>query len=273
MNNNEVIIPVETQKELMVDILKYIDELCKKNNLTYFMIGGTLLGAVRHKGFIPWDDDVDIGLLREDYEKLIAVLQREKPNRYALVENSVTRNCYLANAKVFDKNTLLREDIDGACDIGVNVDVFPLDYIADDVKKSYDNYTKQSFFEELVSLKSRNYRTQKSSVKKLAVLFLKIIPFNITFVTRKRIKRCEQLISKSKSQWVSNFYGAWGIKEVVPSYIFSEVVQLEFEGNFFSAPAKYDEYLKYVYGNYMQLPPVEDRVTHHSNKAYWKTEV
>ena len=134
---------LKEMQEVQIKILEYIDNICKKNNIEYFLIGGTLIGAVRHHNFIPWDDDIDIALTRENYEKLLIILKKEKHDRYELFDHSVNSSYFYPFAKVVDKRTELIENKFKEIDnYGVYVDIFAINGVPND-KRMQDKYYKK----------------------------------------------------------------------------------------------------------------------------------
>ena len=121
---------LESLHEREIDILKYIDIFCSENNINYFLIGGSLLGAVRHKGFIPWDDDIDLGMLREDYDKFVSLWQDS--SEYILLNNMKQKDYTLAFSKVSDLNSKIKLDFhDNYYHLGFFIDIFPMDFVND----------------------------------------------------------------------------------------------------------------------------------------------
>ena len=125
-------IGIEELKRIQIGILKHLDAFCNENNLKYFMCGGTLLGAVRHKGFIPWDDDIDIMMKREDYDKLIELYPKNDNSNFKLFSYELDKSFPYPFAKMDDFRTIFEEEINDSYKIGVNIDIFPIDYITED---------------------------------------------------------------------------------------------------------------------------------------------
>ena len=161
-------------KEIMLSILDEIDLFCKENNLTYFLIGGSLLGAIRHKGFIPWDDDIDIGLPRKDYEKLIKKFSSF--SGYIIVEDYRSRDHYIwANAKAIDKRTILTEVKDKKVVSGVFVDIFPFDGIPGNHEDAVKQVKKTKIWKDLLTLKYLSVSKNRTLAKNIVVLLGKIL--------------------------------------------------------------------------------------------------
>lgn len=268
LNNQDT----ENLKHIELDLLKEFISTCNKLNLKYFMIGGTLLGAVRHKGFIPWDDDIDVAMPRKDYEIWIRKAQNlldkdkyfvqtyvtdpEYPNNFAKLRNSNT---------TFVESSLRRRNINH----GVYIDVFPLDYYP--TKSSLfkmKQFCLSSKITQAYDTDAINYSKAKAFIRKIASLFVFGSPFD---AVKKRDKLYK---SVTNGKLLANHCGAWGVKEIVPDEWYGKGRMLKFEGIEVCAPLKYKSWLHRVYGNYMELPSVEKRVTHHYteiidlNKSY-----
>lgn len=249
-------------KNVELEILDAVDFVCKRLNIRYFLIGGTLLGAVRHKGFIPWDDDIDIGMLRSDYNRFLNEAQNLLPE-YLFLQTFKTDRYYPNNfAKIRNSKTTFIEKTLKNIKInhGVYIDVFPL-----------DNYPDTFFREKFLSfqLLAATIRINEiffcdnpsSSIKlKIARFFSRIIYPNYS----KAVLARERLIcSQKKTTLVRNYGGAWGKREIFPANYFNEFCKMSFEGRNFWVPKMYHEILSQMYGDYMTPPPVEKRVAHH----------
>lgn len=254
-------------KDLEVAILDYIDEVCKRHNISYYLAYGTLIGAIRHKGFIPWDDDIDICMLREDYNRFIEVT-KSNTDRYRLFHFSNTAGAYIEYAKVVDSHT---EIISGQADLvqgdGVWVDIFPLDYIPRNV----------SIIRPIIKL-SRTLRVL--SVQPQFPNKHSRILYPLWFVGRivgyKPFLKLTNWLSQTANSgeeigFMATLSSQYSSKFAYPAKWFKEAVLVDFEGKKYPAPKYFDEYLQSQYGDYMQLPPIEKRVSHPMN-AYWKKE-
>ncbi len=265
-------IGIPEQREIMLGILDYVIEYCKDNGLTYYLIGGSLIGAVRHRGFIPWDDDIDIALLRKDYDYLVRSFNANKTDRYELLDISCNPKFYLPYAKIIDNRTMLQENVHGICPVGVNIDVFPLDYISKEVQDDYQRRNlKKTNIEKIIAIKSIPLRADRSLWKNAMILFLRgLFPIPYTYYTKQRVKRASRIISKEPTGILANLYGAWGEREITDAENFRYPIDGSFEGRTVNLPNGYDEWLTHVYGNYMSLPPEEKRISHHDYTVVWK---
>ncbi|MBR3150125.1 MAG: LicD family protein [Eubacterium sp.] len=258
---NKVMSNVELKKALLgitLDTVKYLDE----NNLKYVIIGGTLLGAVRHKGFIPWDDDIDLAMPRDDYNRLHELV-KTKPigEQYRLV--SITAgNSANPFAKVIDTNTKLIDN-NNPLHPALWVDIFPIDGMKSLDEKELllkDKRQKRNAF--LMEQAACSYGSGKSILRKIA---------KIPVVTYARIKGAEyygrQIDCEAKALSLDDCPYAgitvWGgIQACIEKEKMLTTCELEFEGNMLKAPVGYEEYLEKMYGDYMTPPPEKDRINH-----------
>ncbi len=262
----------EQQKQIMLDILIFVDKFCKENGIKYFLAGGTLIGAVRHKGFIPWDDDIDIALLREDYNKLLNTFNSISNGKYRLISRKTDKKYYLPYAKIIDTSTVLCENVHGVTEIGVNIDVFPFDYISDETAKNYNSIvSKTSLLEKIIAVKSIKLSKQRPFLKNAATVLLRgICPVPFWYSAVLKEKRMQKYAVSNPAKYVANFYGAWGAKEISETKNVLEVMPAEFEGHTFNIPTGYDAWLTNIYGDYMTPPPKEKQISHHDYTVYFK---
>ena len=249
--------------EIEIDILDKIVEVCNNNNITYYLAGGTLLGAIRHKGFIPWDDDLDIMMLREDYNKFLKVAQKEMGNEYFVHSIYSDKNYWLPFAKVRKNNTTFRETLDNnkCIHYGIYVDIFPYDYTENPDSK-YLKYVaaKEKILTDTMLYKQHFYN--KLSNCNYPFLSAIAIPFSyktIQHMIEKSIKKQ----NNCKHKYVVSLTGAYYYKkEIFPIDIIKPTIKVDFEGKKYTSFKNYDIYLKSLYGNYMKLPPKKERVNH-----------
>ncbi len=258
-------IDVNELKQIQLDILKFVDAFCKEHSLKYFLAYGTLLGAVRHKGYIPWDDDIDILMFRDDYEKLVTTM---KDSRYKVFATEVNSKYPYPFAKIGDTTTYFEEEIKDAIDTGVNIDVFPLDYLPEDKVKSI--IKKRNFLQSVWTLK-RLPRLQRRGFLKNAVLgiaqFL-LSPISISYIVRELEKNAKKYNLKDSSVCGNIAFG--GNPDIYPTIDFSHCVDLLFENTLLPCPENFSHVLEIMYGDYMKLPPLEKQISHHHFTAHWK---
>lgn len=252
---------LERLKKIQLDMLREFIRVCNALNLKYYLLGGTLLGAVRHQGFIPWDDDIDVGMPRKDYEIFVKKAQEFLADNLFL-QNIHTDKAFPANfSKIRNNDTTYVELSMKDCKMnhGVFIDVFPLDYFPDDEKERNKIRRKNRLLYLRIS-SCFNLPQSKRLEIRIARIVLKVIFPSLRWALRLR----ENLFkSVPASGFLANYCGAWGEREIVPKEWYAEGVELTFEGLNVIAPKEYDKWLTQVYGDYMQLPPKEKRVGHH----------
>ncbi|WP_302177476.1 LicD family protein [Megamonas funiformis] len=257
-------------KKVELDILINFDRFCKKNKLRYYLAGGTLLGAIRHKGFIPWDDDIDVCMPRPDFEKLIKIFPDKYENKYIL--KSIKRDNFLYPfAKIINNKTKIDcEYTENEFENNLWIDIFPVDGLPkndDELKKIYN---KVDFYRTLLILNFAKINKAKTLLKKIIKPFVIIIArlIGVNFFIRK-IEDIALTYDYDKSDYVGAItWGLYGIGERMKKVEFEKVVYVDFEGYKFPTFSCWDSYLKGLYKNYMELPPIEKRKTHNM-KAYY----
>lgn len=248
---------------LELDILIEVDNFCQKNNIKYFLGEGTLLGAVRHKGFIPWDDDIDILMLRDDFDKFIKTFGNEK---YRVEYFNTMKKWWLPFAKV----RMLKETRFSTPQIskiskhtGPRIDVMPLDYVPKEYSKSQKLQGKKI---KLLKSVLRNKVLPIGKKIKLysyfGMIFSKMLPYKyIVKSLNKTLKR----YSDMECNYVCNFTGDYDIKkETFQKNMFDSQKYVKFENIELPISEYYDEMLTKIYGDYMKLPPIEKRVVKHN---------
>lgn len=259
-------------KELQLSILDEVAEFCDKENINYFLTAGTLIGAIRHKGYIPWDDDIDICMLREDYEKFIRIFPRNHDNLYIYKHDEKEHpECPFFFTKVCKRGTVINEfflDNDKIKGCGVNIDIFPIDR-SPSYEKAKRAINKIMMIKRLVGIKSsqKDFSSLKGIGKYLISLLL--MPISVNFFNRMLNNVLAKECSKD-GQFAACMVWGYGEREIISSDTFNSSIDVDFEGRKFKAMKKYEVYLTAVYGDYMKLPPEEQRVTHHSFEGYYE---
>jgi lipopolysaccharide cholinephosphotransferase len=259
-------------KKIELDLLKNVVKVCKENNLRYFLAGGTLLGAIRHQGFIPWDDDIDVLMPRKDYMQLINIFKRENKKNMKMFSANTNNDYYYTFLKVVDTRTkmFINERLP-LKDFGVCIDIFPMDGLPENqletilLLKIIRHYNKIRATASM--LRFPNYGWYKIVPKRFYYLFSKHVGY------KKPIQKIEELATKydfETCDYIGCLVWGYGIKEKISKKSFESTVEVQFEDGYYDAPIGYDEYLTNLYGDYLQLPSEEKRVSHHNYEAYWK---
>lgn len=256
----------EEKKDVLLSLVERVADILEKNNLAFFMYYGTLLGSVRHQGFIPWDDDIDLAMLRRDYDELKQI--DWAADGLELISPQVSSNCPYRLAKIVDNRYPQVEELDslnGAS--GINIDIFPID-----ISGSIFHRYALSFLAQLHSAKVTALSGSRSFSKNLVLALIKYVTFFAS------IGGMTQLIDSLSSGKVNNgnlmgnLSGSYGVRELVAKCHFEGVTKLKFECIELPAPIGYDFILTSLYGDYWILPPQERRVTHHAAKIFAKRE-
>ena len=257
---------------ILLSLAFVFDEICKRHQIPYFMLNGTMLGAVRHQGFIPWDDDMDFGVERKYFPELIKALSEELP-AYLKVNTLENSDYVFSNfLKIEDTRTEVVEHwYDNARGIGIWIDIFPLDH-------GCANYWLTTLFAAcifcLLMIKDYLYydpKFRKGFKKWIAIIVCKINLISI----KKRLRYIDKLISrhtKEKSGYLVNYYGRLRKKGIIPKKIFGSPKAYPFENLILTGVEHADTYLSALYGNYMQMP-TKDKQAKHTLGMYYKSVI
>lgn len=249
----------------LLEMLSWFDKYCYNNNLTYYAIGGTLLGAVRHKGFIPWDDDIDVALPRTDYNKLMSVFS-SKNGKYILETPYDNNADYLYSfSKLYDTTTTLIEKTRKNCKRGIYIDVFPLDGIGNSPMESEANYRKIDKYNMFLMTRTCAIRKTRSFYKNASIIAARMIPnffINDKDLSRK-VDKIASEIAFDQSDYVGNLMGAYRAREIFKKEFIGNAIRYEFEDILVNGIEFYDEYLTHIYGNWREIPPENKRYAAH----------
>lgn len=256
-------------KEIELDILKMFHSFCIENNIKYYLSHGTLLGAIRYKKFIPWDDDVDLLIPRKDYDRMLSIFKDNE--RYRLFAFEKDSKYSYPFAKLCDMTTRKDEfGYDNGVELGVDIDLFPLDAWDDDIeraKKEVKYIGKNMFRLGLTKLKKPDsVNPIKRFVKSIIMTFCKIL--GSKHFIKKIFKASYNEKQKGSKYLGCKVWCVYGEKGIIPAEVFADTVDIEFEGEKFPAPKDYDTYLTCLYGDYLPEPPKEKQKTHHVFNAY-----
>lgn len=265
-NDHQITVEDRTRRKLQLcqlNIARDIDRICRENGLKYFMVGGTLLGAVRHGGFIPWDDDLDIAMFRSDYEALQEIIIREHSERYFLQNSQTDPHYSRVIAKVRLRGTIQMErsyEKTGG-NAGIYVDIFPIDRITktDGLGIRLRGMVVRLCF-AYKTLQAGSDNRHHSRLKKALSFVPKLIP-------PKWIDRLMDAVCAMENDkhglFTTMFLSGYGWKrQTRPAAVYGEGIDLPFENAVLMAPQDPDAFLKKLFGEYMQLPPEEKRVAH-----------
>lgn len=267
-------------KEIILGILSYIDEICRKNGIEYSLGAGTLLGGIRNGGFIPWDDDGDIIAKRSEYDRLMEILQNNDNPKYGFMFEK-TPGYYYVFAKVYDKRTILKTIAPQDSEIrnlGVYVDIFPIDRVPSDNKKA------KEFCKEIREINHKMYMTipgyysYSPSFIKRSIKKIMFYPRYRTVIREQKNPEIwkEMLMNKIKAYDSSDELAAgftlseYAEREFMDAKIFDEYENMIFEGRKYRRLSNYKQYLASLYGDYMKLPAVEQRKPKHAYIEFWK---
>lgn len=251
---------VQEYREIQMNILDRIHKYCEENNLMYSLSSGTLLGAIRHKGYIPWDDDIDIYMPRDSYNRFIKNFGVQD-GHYQLIDHNNRNPYHQTFAKVIDTNTEGYEQGSPIPDLGIWVDVFPIDGMPNNKFLRALLMPFKRFFSMIIQSGIKGNRIT------LKYLFCRYFPIPFSW----RYGLFDFIITRwPKSELICNLSSGGPLKDrSFPKDCFSSMIDINFENRKYKAMKGWDQYLKATYGEYMKLPPEEQRI-HHDFIAYIK---
>lgn len=267
-------ISLEEHKELSLEILLFVDRFCRDNNIQYFLTFGTLIGAIRHKGMIPWDDDIDIMMPRDDYNSFVRLMIAQNGKTIFQINCFETDpDFYLPWARVCNNTTiLLNRPHRIEKDLGVWIDVFPID-------NAPRSNIRDEWYKEYLRRRAKVYYTiptpfERFSFKK-QILTIDFI-WRLFYGVRNFVKYRDALVD-----WIIQYnyvdcdemmipVTVYGMRCVFPKAVFERAIEVVFENHKLMAPVGYDVFLRIVYGDYMKLPPEDNRESCHHFTAFYK---
>lgn len=268
-------IKLDEIKSIEVNILKEFKTICDAEGYNYSIFAGTLLGAVRHKGFIPWDDDIDVMMPRPDYIKFKDYCLNNQTGFQLYCNETNPKYGYLF-AKISNPKTIVYEENTDRYNlgIGISIDVFVYDGMGKTKKEAIKRYNRSALYRELLIagnwerfFRSKTHKFYYEPFRLILFLFSRLV--NPKKLIRK-INMMYNCNSFYNCEYVGNLGSDKRSKSIIKRKNFDKYVELEFEGEFYKAFMGYKDYLTRMFGDYMKLPPLNKRVTHHSFKAYWK---
>ena len=267
---NDVIIDNSILRRLQdteLEIMTVLDNFCTENGIKYSLYAGTAIGAVRHKGFIPWDDDVDIVMTRGEYNKFVKIISENPIEGYSMVCPELDENCSISHAKLIKNGTILlaQGEYEDIGNHGIWVDIFPLDKVTEETKNTIFSIGKKIILFTRARTKNKNDNTKKRIIR----FVFKLIPQNV--VQRKlryylnELDRNNRLI-QTDYKW-TELAATYTFKYLFDPEMMDNFHRIEFEGHKFLIVDDYDAMLRQLYGDYMKLPPEsERRIKHHPVK-------
>ena len=268
-------VPVEMKKlwALQIDLLGKVEQICKKHELMYYAIAGTAIGAVRHNGFIPWDDDVDVALKRDDYNRFLQYAEEELEYPYFIQTPKTDPFYFRPYAAMRNSNATCIAKGDHAlkCNNGAIIHIFPLDGYTPN--KKLDRFIRKQRVKNIIALNAYHYSGRADH--KVARTVLKLLKPLVVGNTKKYFldheKKCTQISQEYHDQLGIQYahYTSKFIKMMCSESAFESAIYVPFEYTQIPVPVGYDEMLTRMYGNYMQLPAEKDRM----NKHTWEMEL
>lgn len=255
----------ELQTKLL-PMLEWYHNFCVEHNLRYYLLGGTMLGAARHQGFIPWDDDIDVGMPRKDYEMFLTLTKGKKFSNY-IVESidTAATDFFYGYSKIYDTRTTLVENTRYKIKRGIYIDVFPLDGVGANRSEGISTFKSIINKYRLLLARTCAIRGKRKWYKNFSIYVARLIPNFI--VNNKKLMLSIDDICKQKDfdgcAYIGNLYGNWGEREIVPKNVMGVPTLYKFENLDVYGAENYDAYLTSLYGDWRKLPPKEKQVTHH----------
>ncbi len=264
MNNMNLLHQVD------LNIVKEVVSICKEHRFKYYMLGGTMLGAIRHKGFIPWDDDIDLGMPRKDYDEFLKIAPEELSAHLKLVNYHTNPEYHYYITRILDTETKVEEERIGNDNKYTNasIDIFPIDGTPNNpiLRKIY--FFRVLYHRALMSLcykDSIDRKRPRGKAERIILWVMERVPVEKLTTPHKQKEKIDKLLRKQKlegAEYIGNIMGAYRTREIVPAKYYGKGTMYQFEDMQLCGLDMYDEYLTFTYGDYMQLPPEDKRKTH-----------
>lgn len=259
---------VNEMRKIQMDILLFIHQFCRDNHIQYSLAWGTMLGAIRHKGYIPRDDDIDIMMTRPEYDRFCKLFHDDR-SIYKLYDVHTDKKWIYPFAKISDERTI-RVEKNALDEIGINIDVFPIDYYADSYEDAMKALKRMKFWKKIYVAKILRSYTGMSLLKNIIYHLYKIpcslIPLKYVL---KKFDEISCVTAKNKTAYCGFLVEADG-STILKSKLFDNFTDYQFENYVFKGIEDYDYYLKSTYGDYMTPPPMGQREVHEVVGMYWK---
>ena len=253
------------QKKLL-EMFAWLTAFMEKNNIRYYAMGGTALGAARHQGFIPWDDDIDICLPRKDYYKLISLL-RDPIDHYIIeTADNGAKDFNYNFAKFYDTNTSMTEELRYNITRGVYIDIFPLDGLGNTMEEALSTYKKIDRMNIVLAMITSTFRSDRNILKNVAVFIGRLIPICPKWLIRKIQSECSKK-DFDDYKYVTNCMSTYRFKEILDKSILGNPTVYKFEDIYIKGPEKMDVYLSSIYNDWRALLPLGKRHSAHDFKG------
>lgn len=250
-----------------LDMLKELKRICDKNKIPYFLVGGTLIGAIRHEGFIPWDDDIDVGMLRENYIRFVAACKTDLSQEYSLYDWSIDPKSPIPFLKMKIKGTHYREELSKSTEMNdeIYIDIFPYDHAPESPIKRKMQAMRNILFKKAILLRCGFTIDEGGKIKKVLYIPLRAYSHIHSVKTwKKKYERNATQYNQAETTHVVSLGGSYSYQKELKDITFlKDLILHRFEDVDLSVPAKYDLFLKEVYGDYLKLPPEEQRISRH----------
>ena len=255
---NEAKSDIRTLQLRLLPVLESIDKVCREHHLRYYLCAGTMLGAVRHRGFIPWDDDVDVCMPRPDYEQLMAHCSEWLPEPMEIIHPHNRPDYPYPFAKIIDSSTTVLERPDFLFPEGIYIDIFPIDGISSDAKQQHKHIKTYKFWRHLLFLRGRDPFKHGHGPRSWWPLLLHQV-FSMKWLQNKVNSIMQTYDYDSSEMVIDHDFNERGI---MPKALLGEPRPYEFEQHQFLGVENYDGYLTHLYHDYMTLPPEDKRAQH-----------
>lgn len=256
---------------LELNLLIAFDKFCNDNNLKYSLMGGTMLGAIRHKGFIPWDDDIDVSMPRPDYDKFIELTKDGMTEDYKVYSIQTKKDYIYPYIKLIDTRTVLYEsNINTKYSIGLYIDIFPVDGFPCSESVAIRHYKHLSRLKNYTIWAAVKPFNNKGLIRNLIRFIVNFIfkTIGASYFAKKRDEEYRKF-DFNDSEYVTLSTG-YALKAKMKKEEYLDLIDVEFCGLMFKCSSNYHKTLRNIYGDYMKLPPKELQVSNHNYKLYWK---
>ena len=266
-------VSAEEIQRIQLSILRQFREFCSKHHLRFYLAYGTLLGAVRHKGYIPWDDDIDLMMPRPDYLKFIELFSASDQGCLEVLSVQNNRDYFATFAKIIDNRTIMFQEYGQVekVEIGVYIDIFPMDGLPEKEEEIKAWYKKTTRLGTAYKLAIRKFSAPSSNPIKGIIKTLFSIPFRLlgSYFFISRLEALGMTHAYDSSTWVACVTSDKEIARRQPRQHLEDSVLVEFEGDMYPAPSEWDKHLTNLYGDYMNPPPENKRQEHYYT-VFWK---